>query len=87
MAKQEKTTFALEAPEATEVYLAGSFNDWDPRVEPLEKEEGGEWTTRISLDPGEHEYLFVVDGEWWEDPACGESRLNPHGTYNSVVTV
>ena len=41
MATREKTPFTLEAPEATEVYLAGSFNDWDPQAESLVKEEGG----------------------------------------------
>ena len=87
MTAREKTPFTLEAPEVTEVYLAGSFNDWDPQAEPLEKDEGGLWTTSLALDPGEYEYLFVVDGEWWEDPACEESVPNPHGTYNSVLKV
>ena len=87
MAKQEKTTFVLEAPEATEVYLAGSFNDWDLQAHPLGKGEGDLWTTQLDLEPGEYEYLFVVDGEWWEDPASARRTPNPHGSPNSVLTV
>ena len=58
---KKKTTFKLQAPEATQVFVAGCFNDWDPAANPLEKGEEGMWTCTLLLEPGEHEYRFVVD--------------------------
>ena len=54
--------FQLSAPEASEVFLAGDFNSWDASDQPLKKDENGVWQTRLSLDLGKYEYLFVVDG-------------------------
>ncbi len=38
-AKQEaQTSFLCHAPEATTVFLVGTFNDWDPLAIPMERE-------------------------------------------------
>jgi 1,4-alpha-glucan branching enzyme len=49
--------FALEAPQAASVNIAGTFNDWS--LKPLRK-NGALWKTTIFLPPGRHEYRFVV---------------------------
>jgi 1,4-alpha-glucan branching enzyme len=79
--------FTLTAPEAKEVYVAGSFNDWDAHCTPLLKGLNGEWSEHLPLKPGKYEYRFVVDGMWKEDPAALASVPNPFGSNNSVVTV
>lgn len=80
-------TFEIMAPQASSVFLAGSFNGWKPAVMALGYSTGGRWTTKLFLPPGRHEYLFVVDGQWVGDPADGRSVPNPFGGLNSVVEV
>ena len=90
MARQptkKRVTFKLSAPAATEVFLTGSFDDWDVVRRPMKKDEKGTWKTRVNLAPGAHEYRFVVDGEWQDDPACEERVANAVGTLNCVVRV
>ena len=79
--------FTLIAPEAKQVYVAGSFNDWDAHCTPLSKGVNGEWSGYFPLKPGTYEYRFVVDGVWNEDPAARASVPNPFGSNNSVVIV
>ena len=83
----KRTIFRLYAPEAKEVFLAGSFNDWGPAVHPLKPDNNGNWKTRINLKSGTYEYRFVVDGKWKDDPMCEKARPNAFGTYNSMVQV
>ena len=91
MAKKRSTkkraNFRLEAPEAKQVYLAGSFNDWDATCRPLKQDAAGVWKTWLMLAHGEYEYRYLVDGEWVDDPACEEHRTNEYGTDNCVLRV
>lgn len=82
--RTRRCTFTLEAPDAKSVALVGSFNDWDPDARPLKRADGGPWQTTILLPPGRYEYRFVVDGQWWDDPACAERVPNGHGSENCV---
>ena len=84
---KKKTTFKLRAPEATQVFVAGCFNDWDPVADALMPGEGGTWTCTLMLEPGEHEYRFVVDGVWWDDPMAAGRRTNDFGCENCVIIV
>jgi hypothetical protein len=61
-----RVTFTYEDEQYLSVAVAGSFNDWEPRPMKLD-DEVGEWTLRVTLDPGRYSYRFVVrdeDGEW-----------------------
>ena len=53
----------------------------------MDKESGGVWTSAMKLPPGTHNYLFIVDGEWCEDPECPVRVPNPYGSYNMVRQV
>jgi hypothetical protein len=79
----------LELTHATaqEVCIAGSFNDWHPSVTPMIRLSDGKWAKELALPPGRHEYRFVVDGEWVDDPAATELILNAFGTANAVLEV
>jgi hypothetical protein len=84
---KKKTTFKLRAPEATQVFIAGCFNNWDPVVDSLMPGGDGTWTCTLMLEPGEHEYRFVVDGVWWDDPMAVERRANDFGCENCIILV
>ena len=79
--------FVLLAPEAQEVFVAGSFNKWNPGATPLINIGHGRWVKDLSLPPGRYEYQFVVDGRWLHDRAARELVDNPFGGLNSVIEV
>ena len=82
---KKRKLFKLLAPQAASVYLVASFNDWDPQAHPLKKDAQGLWKTSVTLPMGKHEYRFVVDGEWHNDPQCQEHLPNPFGTTNCIL--
>ena len=84
---KKRVTFKLNEPGARSVYIAGSFNSWDPSVRPLKKDAKGIWKTSITLPQGAHQYRFIVDGQWIEDPSSPHKEVNEFGGYNSVVHV
>ena len=77
----------LVRPEAKSVFVAGTFNEWQPAKTPLKAASGGKWTGALCAQPGRHEYLFVVDGQWLPDPNAKEAVQNPYGGMNSVITI
>jgi hypothetical protein len=89
----EQTTilvrFELRAPDAERVTLAGSFNDWSSDgVELIRNAATGLWTATVPLQPGEHEYLFVIDGSRWiPDPNAQAQVDDGFGQANSVIVV
>jgi 1,4-alpha-glucan branching enzyme len=74
-------------PDAKAVFVAGSFNGWQPEKTPLSPKGNGRWVGDLSVKPGRHEYLFVVDGQWLPDPRAKETVANPFGGHNSVLVV
>lgn len=88
-AKVAQPTVSLEFvnPAAKQVAVAGSFNDWKPERTPLARIGNGRWVGDLSVKPGRHEYLFVVDGQWLPDPNAKENVQNPFGGKNSVLIV
>ena len=74
-------------PDAKKVYVAGTFNEWQPEKAPLVAVGDGRWVGDLAINPGRHEYLFVADGQWLPDPNAKESAENPYGGLNSVLTV
>ena len=83
----KKTTFRLYAPGATQVFVAGCFNGWNPTADPLRLGGDGTWTRALMLEPGEQEYRFVVDGVWCDDPMAQMRRPNDLGCENCIVIV
>jgi len=80
--------FVLVAPDAREVSLAGTFNQWDAHATPLIRSgPTGVWTATLTLPAGQHQYAFVVDGvRWVADP--GAPAVNDgFGRRNSVLTL
>jgi hypothetical protein len=65
--------FVGHFPGARSVEVVGSFNDWSRGVLHLSDDDGdGIWHAKAVLPAGQHEYMFVVDGERWvPDPLAG----------------
>lgn len=85
--KHQPQTFRLIEPDAQRVLLAGDFTEWQKGAIPMEKGGNGLWTATVDLSPGTHSYLFIVDGEWREDPECRVRVANPFGSENMVRQV
>lgn len=65
-------SFALEAPHASTVSLAGDFNGWSGEGYQLRRAgESGMWEIKVPLKRGKaYVYNFVIDGKIWiADPA------------------
>ena len=77
----------LKGVSAAKVFVAGSFNDWQPTVSEMQALGDSHWVKELSLPPGRHEYLFVADGFWMPDPRALEAVPNPFGGWNSVLRV
>jgi 1,4-alpha-glucan branching enzyme len=82
-----RVSLELIKPDAKQVCVAGSFNEWKPEKAPLVSTGEGHWVGNLTIDPGRYEYLFVVDGQWLLDPNAKETVQNPYGGQNSVLTV
>ncbi|MBI5220082.1 MAG: hypothetical protein HY958_14235 [Bacteroidia bacterium] len=85
--KNKKVKFTFYAPAAKEVFVAGSFNGWNPTKDKLTKQSNGRWETSMSLPVGVYCYKFVADGEWFIDPQNTETYYNAEGGENSVLVV
>lgn len=83
---RRRVRFQVEAEPGSKIFVAGSFNDWNPKQYRL-KEKNRVFSTSILLDQGRHEYKFVVNGEWAPDVGCPDWVANDQGTLNSVITV
>ncbi len=64
---QDEVIFTLQAPGAKDVYLVGDFNQWNPTVEPMDR-DGDRFEIGLFLVAGNYRYKFVVDGETIADP-------------------
>jgi 1,4-alpha-glucan branching enzyme len=80
--------FALEAPGARSVAVAGDFNEWGPAVELSDLDGDGVWTGRVAVEPGIYQYMFVIDeSEWRTDPNAERYADDGFGDRNAVVVV
>lgn len=87
-------TIRIQAPEAQEVFLSGTFNDWSPSAIQMERDTDGSWIAMVPLTSGRYEYKFVVDGRWCCNPSgtefedeCPGHVQNTYGTLNCVIDV
>ncbi len=81
--------FTVEAASAKTVSVAGSFNQWSTTSHPLHPStRHGLWSGVIPLPPGEHLFMYVVDGTHWVSPPLAEDHVDDgFGAQNGVVVV
>jgi hypothetical protein len=80
------TQFVLSAPGAKAVAVAGDFSGWKP-VHVMTRLRAGVWTVVVPLDPGVHDYAFLVDGERWIPDPAAPAVKDGFGGVNSRVAV
>ncbi len=84
---KSNTVFRLPSyKNAKQVYISGSFNNWEPR-ELLMNETPTGWELPLYLADGTHTYRFVVDGKWIPDPGNSETFPNEFRDVNSVIRI
>ncbi len=85
--KSMNIEFVYDAPEAKEVYLAGSFNNWDRHGLRMKKNRRGQWKATVNLAPGKYPYKFIADGNWTVGSLCPEVVVDDSGATNCAITV
>jgi hypothetical protein len=79
-------TFELKGYDAAkEVFVTGSFNDWNVQDVKLQR-NGDAWVGATQVEPGKLMYKFVVDGNYIIDPANPQTEKDGEHT-NSVKVV
>lgn len=80
--------FELVARADSEVYLAGTFNNWNPRQYRMSDETHmGIFSTTLHLPRGRYEYKFIVDGQWQTDPKNHAWIPNGMSSTNNILDV
>lgn len=86
--KEKAVRFEIHAPQDSKVYIAGTFNNWNPTSHPLEyRPDKCAFRAYLLLKEGTYEYKFVVNGVWQEDDKCPERVTDENGNINSVIRV
>lgn len=87
--KKGEVVFVCDTmPDAQQIYLAGSFNNWDAKTMRMTKQKDQTFRFRTMLKPGRYEYKFLADNNiWLNDPDADEQVTNNFGTLNSVTVV
>jgi chromosome partitioning protein len=79
--------FQAKFDEASQVAVAGDFNNWSAMSTPLVQTRPGQFAAKITLRPGRYRYRFIVDGRWVTDPFNKYVEANQFGELNNVVEV
>lgn len=79
------TAFALHAPAAGSVEIAGSFSDWEPVA--LERDTQGSWRTALPLRPGVYQIVMRINGGRWQPPPGVASVRDEFGGETGVFEV
>ena len=83
----DEVVFAAKFEKASEVLVAGDFNNWQPVTPMKATSRAGTWTMKMPLRKGRYRYRFVVDGKWMTDPHNQYVEANQFGELNNVVEV
>jgi len=83
----ESILFIASFPNANAVFIAGSFNAWNPHKTPLTKAPDSSWQVTIPLSKGVYKYRYIVDGKWLQDPHNSNTEKNEFGGFNSILKV
>jgi len=80
--------FALEAPGAASVAVAGDFDGWTGSHTLEDLDGDGIWTARVPVQPGVHAYMFLVDeSTWMTDPRAQRYTEDGFGNRNAILAV
>ena len=82
-------TFTLNMPDASNVDVIGSFNQWTPNGFQMHWDKGrGLWILSVQLENGRYEYAFLVDGKSIvPDPKALMQQDDGFGNKNSILII
>jgi len=84
--RQYVMRFIYNDPQAKQVYVAGSFNNWQKEQIPLTDSSGkGTWIGVVPLQAGLYEYMFYVDGHWAADNHALRYKDDGFGRKNAIL--
>ena len=88
----ENFDVTFDLPEGLDIEQAsvcGEFNDWDPRIDPMERADDGRWSATIPLTPGQsYRFRYQLGADEWENDWSADDYVpNQYGGADSVVTV
>ena len=74
---------------ARSVAVIGSFNGWGADDAAMRfDDKAGAWILEARLPSGDHEYMFLVDGQkLMADPQAQMTRDDGFGNMNSIIFV
>ena len=87
--KKKTIEFYLQNEFASQVALAGSFNNWAQDVLLMKPLKEGLWKIEIPMLPkGKYHYKFLIDDKVWVEDVDNPYR-EPDGItgFNSILTV
>lgn len=82
-----EVTFFYGNPRATEVLLAGDFNNWQDGAEAMTKTDKGFTMTKVVPAGTIMKYKFISDGNWTADLKAPDSVDDGFGGKNGLVDV
>jgi 1,4-alpha-glucan branching enzyme len=81
-----RVEFRFFRPDAMDVKVLGTFNQWNGDSIVLGHEGDGWWSTIADIEVGEHRFRYWADGNWFTDFASYGVELDKYG-WNSVLLV
>ncbi len=79
--------FFCSAAAASEVCIAGDFNEWHPTSHPMQRSPDGTWVVQLQLTNGHHRYWFLVDGVPTLDPRAQGVGRNEKNERVSLISL
>lgn len=58
--------FKVFAPHAAVVEILGDFTGWHDHPAEMVRGEGGWWTLRLTITPGDYDFQYRIDGHHWQ---------------------
>ena len=83
---RKDVTLKLKDEGYTQVQIKGEMNAWNPAATQVSLEDG-EWVTRLSINPGNYQYKYIVDGQDINDPHNDRVVSNGSGGTNSLLSL
>ena len=81
-----KVTFSLEAKQANNVAVIGSFNEWNSEATPLKKLKNGTFKGTVDLESSNsYEFRYLVDGTYVNDQEADGLIWNDFASAENTV--
>ncbi len=84
-----RVTFEVtNAQGAAGVTLCGEFNNWDPSVYPMARQDDDSFAITVTLPPGVYRFKYLMDAQRWQNDQAADGYVpNEYGTEDSLVVV